>query len=492
MDRVIPAARVVALAGDFDRSPAYRGLADALRVLITDGRIAVGVRLPSERELTDALGVSRTTVTRAYAELRDLGYLSSRRGSGSVAGLPGTRGHRGDHLLAPRDPDGDAIDLTCAAPAAVPGTITAFETAVTRLPSFLSGTGYYPSGLAELREAIARRYEIRGLPTDPDQIVVTSGALAGLAVAVRALTSAGDRVLVESPTYPNAIAALKHSGARVVGTDLGPDLGRGLETAGWDLDLMRSTVRQVSPRLAYLIPDFHNPTGSLMGTDERRALAAELNRSGTVAIIDESLVELALDDDLRDDLGGSGQMPPPFALAAPDALSIGSTSKAFWGGLRVGWLRVPPRHMAAVVGARLSLDLGGPLLEQLVATELLGREELLTQRRDELRSSRDALVDALAEVLPEWRVNTPRGGLALWCQLPESLSSALTRTAESFDVLLAPGPSFAPEGGLDRFLRIPYTLPVGQLIEAATRLGPAWEQTLARPGSGQCRTPLVA
>src|SRR5690349_23190001 len=101
--RTIAATRVAALIGDFDREPAYQGLAEGLRVLITDGRVPVGVRLPSERELTDALGVSRTTVTRAYAELRDRGFLVSRQGSGSVASLPAARGLRGDHLLPPAD-----------------------------------------------------------------------------------------------------------------------------------------------------------------------------------------------------------------------------------------------------------------------------------------------------------------------------------------------------------------------------------------------------
>src|SRR5690348_11357789 len=99
--RTIAATRVAALIGDFDREPAYKGLAEALRVLITDGRVTVGVRLPSERELTDALGVSRTTVTRAYAELREIGFLVSRQGSGSVASLPASRAHRGDHLIFP-------------------------------------------------------------------------------------------------------------------------------------------------------------------------------------------------------------------------------------------------------------------------------------------------------------------------------------------------------------------------------------------------------
>src|SRR5881397_539629 len=114
-ERVMAASRIAALVGEFDRSPAYQGLAEGLRVLITDGRVPVGVRLPSERELTDALGVSRTTVTRAYAELRDHGFLVSRQGSGSVASLPESRAFRGDHLLFPGAAREDEIDLTCAA-----------------------------------------------------------------------------------------------------------------------------------------------------------------------------------------------------------------------------------------------------------------------------------------------------------------------------------------------------------------------------------------
>src|ERR1700760_357998 len=129
------AGTVASLVGDFDREPAYRGLAEAVRVLITDGRLPVGVRLPPQRELTDALGVSRTTVTRAYAELRDHGYLVSRQGSGSVASLPASRVFRGDHLLTPGEARADEIDLTCAAPVPGPGVLAAYEKAVADLPA---------------------------------------------------------------------------------------------------------------------------------------------------------------------------------------------------------------------------------------------------------------------------------------------------------------------------------------------------------------------
>ena len=471
MRRVLAASRIATLLGDFDRSPAYKGLAEALRVLITDGRVPVGVRLPSERELTEAIEVSRTTVTRAYAELREHGFLTSRQGSGSVASLPASRGHRGDHLLPPGDLPADKIDLTCAAPLPGPGVLAAFERAVGELPAWLAGTGYYPSGLPGLREAVAGSYAARGLPTSAGQIMIVPGALAGVAVAVRALLSTGDRAVVESPTYPNAIAALGHSGARLVGVDVPPDAA----VAGPDTDELVATLRQVAPRVAYLVPDFHNPTGALLGDDDRQRVARVLATTRTTALIDESMVALALDGQ---------RLPAPFAAYSPGAVSVGSLSKLFWGGLRIGWLRVPEQQMDAFFRARLSLDLGAPVLEQLVAEELLTASgDLLDHRREQLAASRDAALAAVARHLPDWRVSRPSGGLSLWCELPRALSSALVPKAARHDVLLAAGPSFAAEGGLDRFVRLPYTQPAHVLADAIERLGVAWQETLADPGA---------
>jgi DNA-binding transcriptional MocR family regulator len=467
MMRVLAARRVAALVGAFPRDPAYKGLAEALRVLITDGRVPVGVRLPSERELTEALDVSRTTVTRAYAELREHGYVVSRQGSGTVASLPSTPGLRSDHLLPPGDLPEDKIDLTCAAPLAGPGILAAYEKAVGELPAYLAGTGYYPSGLPVLREAVAASYDARGLPTDPDQVMVVPGALAGVSIVARALLDAGARAVVESPTYPNAIASLRHTGARIVGADVGAGDG--------DVAELAAAVQQVRPRIAYVIPDFHNPTGHLLDDDGRAHLATVLRNTGTIGLVDESMAQLGLHVD---------RMPAPLAAHAPGAISVGSLSKPFWGGLRVGWVRAPEHLMDRLFRARLSLDLGVPLLEQLVATELLHHGDgLLEHRRDQLRSSRDAALVAVATHLPEWRAGRPLGGLQLWCELPEALSSALVPHAARQDVLIAAGPSFAPEGGLDRFVRIPFTQPAHVLAAAVERLGRAWQETLADRGN---------
>ena len=467
MQRQISADRTAALLGTAaDRSPAYLGIADGLRLLIADGRIPLGTRLPSERDLTTALGVSRTTVTRAYAHLKELGYLASRQGSGSVAQLPATVAV-GDLLLNPQPGAAGRIDLTCAAPVAPTGVAAAYEKALAELPCHLPESGYYPSGLPALREAVARRYDERGLPTDPDQILITSGALSALAIVVRAYVDTGDRVLMESPTYPNAIATLRSARARIAGADI--------DQSGWATSSVVDSLRQVRPAAAYLMPDFHNPTGQLMLDEQRARLASVLRRGKVLTIVDESMAEMAIDE---------VEHPLPFAAHAPDTISLGSASKSFWGGLRIGWVRVPPSRMGAVVAARLSLDLGAPVLEQLALVHLMAeRKQVLDVRLRQLAEARAALVAALATELPSWRFRMPAGGLSLWCELPRPVSSSLVLAAEQHGVRLAAGPLFAPEGGLERFLRMPFTQSPSTLADAVGRLAAAWDEGVRqRPG----------
>jgi DNA-binding transcriptional MocR family regulator len=179
-------------------------------------------------------------VTRAYDLLREQDYLESRQGSGSVARLPMARAGRTDHLLMPRGSDESSIDLTIAAPAAPPGVLGAYQAALEHLPAYLSGSGYYPTGVPALREAIARRYDGRGLPTTPEQVVIVGGALSGLAIAAQALVRPGDRVLVETPTYPNPIMTLRARGARLVTTPVDAE-------HGWDVEGAMGTVRAQRP-----------------------------------------------------------------------------------------------------------------------------------------------------------------------------------------------------------------------------------------------------
>ncbi|MEP6854965.1 MAG: PLP-dependent aminotransferase family protein [Pedococcus sp.] len=469
------------LGAALDTSPAYRGLADAVRLLVADGRIPAGTRLPSERDLTAALGVSRTTVSRAYAELRDRGYLESRQGSGSVAVLPGAAtGRRQGGPLQPTfdQLDGSVIDLTCASMSAPVGTVAAYGRALEQLPAHLAGTGYHPLGLPALREALAADFTARGLPTVPEQVMVTSGALAGVAIAARALLSPGDRVLLESPTYPNAIETLGRSGARMVALPL--------DARGWDLDTAEATLRQAAPRAAYLVPDFHNPTGALMPEEQRARLGRALTQTRTVAIVDETLVELAHDPAMA--------MPAPLGAHHARTVTVGGASKAFWGGLRVGWLRAPRDLMPSLVTARLTLDLGSPVMEQLVLVDLLHhRDTILPARREAIVATRDALVGALRTRLPDWDFTVPQGGLCLWTGLPQALSTPLTVAADQRGVVLAPGSQFGVDGGMERFLRIPFTGHAPEVVtEAVDRIALAWQDTITSRPSTRRRPPLVA
>ncbi|MEV8375362.1 PLP-dependent aminotransferase family protein [Kribbella sp. NPDC056861] len=464
----LPASTLAGLLGSWadDSGPAYRSLAERLRLLIADGRIMPGARVPSERELTDSLGVSRTTVASAYRELRDRGYLTSKRGSGSITSLPSkVEPELGRHHAPGIDTEG-LYDFTCAASPAVPGISSAVSEALEDLPRHLATPGYHPQGLPELREEIAAAYRLRGLPTTADQIIVTAGALAATSIAVRAMTQIGDRVLTESPTHPNSVDAIRRSGCRVVAVPMSPH--------GWDLPLLEATIRQSSPRAAWMVVDFQNPTGRLMPADDRQRLAIAFARARTTAIIDETLFELSLDGQ---------EMPPPFALFDPrGVITIGTVSKSFWGGLRIGWLRAPEALVSRILDARASLDLGAPVLEQLVVTRLLrSRGPVLAERRTALALRRDTLASALRTALPSWRFELPGGGLSMWCELPEPVGSSLVGVAQRNGVLVVAGSRFSPDGGLESFLRVPYTLEPDTLRDAVDRLASSYESLTAGP-----------
>ncbi|WP_280262642.1 PLP-dependent aminotransferase family protein [Nocardia wallacei] len=431
--------------------PAYLALAESIRLLIHDGRAPLGVALPSERDLATTLGVSRTTVTSAYSLLRENGYLISRQGSRSTVALPATVKHDGTKparsILAMMPPaEVPTIDMTYAAMSAPPEMSEAYSVALQGLPIYLGTHGMDPVGVLPLREAIARRYTERGLPTEPDQILVTLGAQHGLRLLLNVLTAPAERVLIDHPSYPNAIEAIRDVGARPVPVPLRPEQ----PGEGWDLDGIRSAARQTAASTAYLVPDFNNPTGLLMTAAGRAELAAIARETRMTVIVDESMADLQLD----------GETPPPAAAFArgPEIVTIGSASKSFWGGLRVGWVRANQSLIAKLLGTRSTVDLGTPVMDQLATTYLLEHAgTILDRRRDQLRVRRAALLDALAEELPGWQAVTGAGGMSLWVQLPAPVSTALAATAPNHGVLLAAGPRFGVQGAFERFIRLPFT-----------------------------------
>jgi DNA-binding transcriptional MocR family regulator len=458
-------------------APAYRELADVVRLLVLDGRIPLGTALPSERTLAATLAVSRTTVTAAYSSLREQGFLSSGQGTRGRTCLPRSSNQAPGTEAAARAglsgapglavPDG-VIDLAYASlPASGEVVHRAFAAALTELPALLPGFGYDALGVPALREAIAGRYTAVGVPTTPAQILVTSGAQHALNIVLRTMVGRQDKVLVEHPTYPNALDAIRATGCRMVPVALPP-----APETGWDLDAVEAALMQQRPRLAYMVPDFHNPTGRLMSDAQRRRLVRAAAASGTVLVADETLRELNLD-------GGTAA---PLASFSPAVVSIGSLSKSHWAGLRTGWIRASESLIQRFAAARTTMDLGGPVVEQLAAVHLVrSLAEPLPARLDAMRESRAALLDLLRGHLPQWQPERPSGGLAVWCRLPTASSTTLTVIAPEFGIRLAAGPRFGVGGVFENHLRVPFTLPPDKLETAVLALRSAQDRLDAAP-----------
>jgi len=445
--------------------PYYRALADAMRALVMDGQLPVRVRMPAERHLAETLQVSRTTVSAAYDLLRERGFLESRRGSGTWTALPDPAVTTDNPWLAV---DGDGlIQLHAAAPAAPSALREAMTAAVEDLARYGMGNGYHAMGLPVLRERIAAHYNTRGLATRPEQILVTTGSQSAIRIVLGVLTAPGDTVIVESPTYPHAIDAARRRGARIAAV--------GVSHEGWRSDLVAGAMRQSAARLAYLMPDFQNPTGALMDDATRAAIMGAARRAGTALLIDETWSELALED-----------VPPTAPMAAFDTdsrvITVGSASKLWWGGLRIGWIRASAALARRMALHRAAEDIASPVLEQLVVAQLFDRlAETRDERRRVLRASRDALVAALRERLPMWEFAVPRGGGALWVRLDTGSAVSLAEAAACHGVRLAPGPWFGLEGSLEGYLRLPYTQSPQVLREAVGRIETA--RRVGRVGS---------
>jgi DNA-binding transcriptional MocR family regulator len=157
-------------------------------------------------------------------------------------------------------------------------------------------------------------------------------------------------------------------------------------------------------------------------------------------------------------------------------ISIGSLSKLFWGGLRIGWIRAPEPLLLRLAGLKVAFDLGSSALSQLVAARLLERaQEVQLVRRGQLLERRDTLAAELARRLPEWSFTLPDGGLSIWVRLPYGAASELKQVALRHGVSLLAGPTVSADGGNAACLRLVYVHEPSVIAEAVLRLARAWE-----------------
>lgn len=440
------------------RGPLYVMLATRLRTLIDDGELRPGALLPPDRALATALAVGRTTVVNAYDRLAVEGRIVRRQGSGTrVAGAAGSEARSTTdapaflHLLEPND---DVIMLACAAPDAPPAELVdAYAETLPQLAAVSGDIGYHPMGHAALRRAIAERYEQRGVPTTPDQVLVTGGGQQALSLLARAFVSPGDVVMVEAPTYPGALEVLREEAAVIRPLPVGLE---GFEAVAAD--------HRVS--LAYVIPTFHNPTGAVLSALRRQRLASTAHAYDVRLIEDEALVELGFPGE---------EPPPPLTAHAEEVISIGSLSKVVWGGLRIGWVRAPSSVIARLARLRVVHDLGGNVPAQFAAANLLPRLDSLRRRQAEERQARyEHLRAELAAHLPSWGLPTVRGGQTLWIRLPHGDATSFAQAALRSGVAVLPGRGLDAGGRSEDYLRVHFVSTPDQLSEAVRRLAVAW------------------
>lgn len=470
-DRPLSARALTEMLGPWRRDSngaAYAELATHIQLLVNEGRILAGTRLPAERPLAAALGLSRTTIVAAYGALRDNGYLISAQGSGSII----THGAR----TSASGLDSAGIDFSRAAPEAIPDLVQGFHNALSNLPAAYSAGNFDLIGLESLRTAIAERYTHRGLPTSPDDIVVTLGAQHAISSVARATLSRGDRALIEAPTYPHAAEALEAAGGRLVTIPVSPD--------GWDVEQAVDTIDRTLPTLGYLMPDFHNPTGASMPMDARAAILDAAECAGTVLIIDETTGEFAF----------SGEPVAPFATFASEdqqrqIVTIGSVGKTLWGGLRIGWIRANARLLRRILAIRPHGDLGTPALDQLLVAEYLPRmDEVIRERSRQFARAEQRIRAYVSREIPEWTIPETTGGICAWINLGAPVSSALAAAAYDRGLTITSGPRFGIDGAFESRIRIPFTAAPDDIDAGLEILRDAW-RTVGALGAG--RSPLL-
>lgn len=450
----------VVFGGWQERSgPRYQRLAAALLDAVARRVLAAGTRVPAERMLALAVGVSRGTVVACFDQLAAAGVLRRRVGSGTfVVGRPSWAATRpaassvSELLLRRIAGDGSMIDLSVSSPSDL-----------RHLPfvdfgevwGTLEGNGLDPRGLLSLRAAVARHVSVcQQLPTEPDQVVITGGAQEALWLLGRVLRPG--QVLASCPTYPGLVSAFGRAAVVPVAADAGGTSANAVARSG-------------AGGLAYVMPTGHNPTGLVMSRVRRQGFAAIADAGQVTVVEDLTLADLFLDGELA---------PQPVAALSAEVIAVGSVSKLLWGGLRIGWIRVGSSQLrTALLARKAALNLATSAVTQAVATALLDtvRDDWLAAHRAALVRRRDHLASLIGEALPAWRVERPSAGLSLWVWLPVADVAAFAHVASRHGVVVAVGGTACVDGQHLGYIRLSFAEQIDTLSLAVERLAVAWE-----------------
>ena len=475
-DRVDPRALVELLGAWADgHGPLYRQLAEGLEKLIGSGELPHGAGLPAERALADALPAARSTVVAAFRILAESGLVERRQGSGTIvrSTTPGTidaealaAGIRARSLTgrAMREAgEGNTISLGLSVlddPDSLPAS--AFEADPATLGHASHGHGYAPLGIPALRDRVAELLTTRGVPTTTAEVAITLGVQHGIALAADVLTGPGDRVVLEDPTYPGAIDAYSRAGLSLAAARV--------DAAGTDPVSLRTALGAAGTALVHLSPQCASPTGAVTAPARLDEIADLLAGSDAWLVEDAALQFLAPQEGQR------------FLTAARPERSIllGSVSKVFWGGLRVGWLRGPEAVVERVGRFRAAHDLGSPIAPQVTALRLLDDlDDIGAHRRRKATQRREYLAARIADRIPHISVRAPEGGLSLWLGVPRAEEVVTAAARRGLDVLA--GPVCSITNGCGDRIRMSAWADTDVLDAAVDRLAGAVEAVDAGP-----------
>ncbi len=487
---------VVTLRRDLRQAqgPLRDHLASGLLAAVGTGDLPLGTRLPAERRLADVLGVSRGTVVAALDQLVDRGVVERRPGSGSyVRSAPVTAMPPitvGDQQLVDFWMNHEtAIDLAISSPVEPPvDLLEADPVTGDVLLSSSVAHGYSAYGEPAMRASAAERLTQQGLPSTAEDVVVTCGAQQGLQLAVQALVRPGDRVFVDSPAYPGLLAILRQTGAvpipvRCDAEGLVPrDLARAVDEHG--------------PALVSTCSIASNPSGAVLTPGRRSALLEVIVRHDLVVLEDLTLIDTVFDVSLLTDADGAGVdrakvAPPLTADERVRGFAVGSASKLFWGGLRVGWVRTNESWLRSVAQAKALADFGTSPLTQGVTAGLLrqlhANPDWHRRRRVQLQDRRDLIVELLHEHLPTWGVTAPPAGLSLWVRIPGTDGAAFAAAADRHGVHVMPGDQCGTNGAYTDYIRLCFDRDPAMLREAVKRLSLAYSEASRLPA----RSPIT-
>jgi DNA-binding transcriptional MocR family regulator len=442
--------------GEWMTTDASGRLSDQIALAFTHaidaGLLPTGTRLPPERDLADALAVSRPTLRAALTDLRARGLIGAVQGSGTwIAGTGPRRGRSFAEAVVGKA----AVNLA----ASVPWDARALAACGFRLTAreilALTPADGYGTGLVQIQEIVAARASAAHLPTGPANVVITPGAQRALLATLELLTSPGDRILVEREAYPGTFDVCEALRVIPVPVDF------------HDPDAVDRAIGRRSATAALLQPIVNNPTGGALADEHLAALARTFDRRRLPVVENNVLADLRFTD----------RPPPGLAERCGGApvFTIGSLSKTVWGGLRVGWIRAPEAPAAELRRRIHRMELGMSAPSQLIAEQVLRTiDGVLVRRRSELARAAARAREQLSVLLPSWRSRPPLGGLSLWVELPVRDTDPFVEHASGHGVDVLPGRLADANGRPSSHIRLSFDRPTPMLREGIDRLAAAW------------------